>query len=89
MEQNITYAWFETEFDLPDDWATTNGRVLFNFEAVDYEATVYINGQKAGFNRGGYWHFSVDGTDLLQDGSNKLHVFVYDPTDVSLVLPSV
>ncbi len=29
--------------------------VLLNFGAVDYEATLYINGGQAGFNRGGYY----------------------------------
>lgn len=56
---------------MPSDW--TGDRVLLNFEAVDYEATVYVNGRKAGFNRGGYFAFTLDITSLLRSGSNELY----------------
>ncbi|KAI1879188.1 hypothetical protein JX265_002142 [Neoarthrinium moseri] len=79
---NQTYSWFARDFTVPPDWSKQDGRIILNFEAVDYEATIFINGRQAGFNRGGYWHFSVDATDYLSvNGTNKLHVFVYDPTD--------
>ncbi|KAI0134777.1 family 2 glycosyl hydrolase, partial [Xylariales sp. AK1849] len=82
---NVTYAWFTREFTVPSDWSNYNSRLILNFEAVDYEATVFINGRQAGFNRGGYWHFSIDATDFVSfNGTNQLcdHVFVYDPTDL-------
>lgn len=83
QQLNVTYAWFTRDFTVPSAWASQSGRILLNFEAVDYEATVFVNGQKAGFNRGGYWHFNVDVTDFLSlNGTNKIHVFVYDPTDI-------
>lgn len=81
QQLNVAYAWFATEFELPQRWSNSTGHVLLNFEAVDYEATVYINGQEAGFNRGGYWRFTVDATRFLKSGVNTLHVFVFDPTD--------
>lgn len=68
----MLYNWYSTSFTVPSDW--TGDRVLLNFEAVDYEATVYVNGRKAGFNRGGYFAFTLDITSLLRTGSNELYV---------------
>lgn len=46
-----------------------------NFAAVDYEATVFVNGKKAGFHRGGYFHFAFDITEFVnRDGENELYV---------------
>ena len=42
---------------------------------MDYEATVFMNGQQAGFNRGGYARFSVDVTEYISHGGeNELYV---------------
>lgn len=47
--------------------------MLLNFGAVDYEATVFVNGHNATFHRGGYFEFSVDVTPYLNaGGSNEL-----------------
>ncbi len=71
--------WYRRTFTVPEAW---NGRrVQLNFGAVDWEATVYVNGQQVGAHRGGYDAFSLDITAALQDGSNELIVGVYDPTD--------
>jgi beta-galactosidase/beta-glucuronidase len=49
--------------------------VLLNFGAVDYEATVFVNGEEAGFHRGGYFEFSVDVTPYLNaNETNELFV---------------
>ncbi|KAL0936196.1 glycosyl hydrolase family [Colletotrichum truncatum] len=78
---DVTHMWFATKFQVPSDWG--NQSVLLNFEAVDYEATVFINGQKAGFHRGGYFRFTVDATKYInRSGENTLLVFVHDPTDM-------
>ena len=66
------YNWYSTSFTVPSDW--TGDRVLLNFGAVDYEATVFINGRKAGFNRGGYFAFTIDITDHLNSGANELYI---------------
>lgn len=66
-------SWFSTSFTVPKAWKKQ--RVLLNFGAVDYEATVFINGRKAGFHRGGYFHFTIDGTDHVSfDRENELYV---------------
>lgn len=46
---------------------------MINFGAVDYEATVFINGRQVGFHRGGYFEFTFDVTDYLSTtGTNEL-----------------
>lgn len=67
----MLYSWFSTKFTIPNNWR--RDRVLLNFGAVDYEATVFINGKKAGFHRGGYFAFQVDITNhLFWHGDNEL-----------------
>ncbi len=71
--------WYRRSFTVPTEWA--GERVLLNFGAVDWEATVYVNGQTVGSHRGGYDAFSFDITDRLNGGLNELIVSVYDPTN--------
>ncbi|ATP56261.1 glycoside hydrolase family 2 [Pedobacter ginsengisoli] len=56
-------------------------RVMLNFGAVDWQATVFVNGKEIGEHQGGYTAFSFDITDLLRSGNNELMVRVFDPTD--------
>jgi hypothetical protein len=68
------YSWYQTSLEVPSDWPSAN-KVLLNFGAVDYEATIFINGKQAGFHRGGYFEFSVDVSPHLNtNGSNELWV---------------
>jgi hypothetical protein len=71
--------WYRRTFTIPTEWA--GERVLLNFGAVDWEATVYVNGQPVGSHRGGYDAFSLDITDQLNGGLNELIVNVHDPTN--------
>jgi beta-galactosidase/beta-glucuronidase len=78
-----TYAdsrlWYRRAFETPAPWK--GRRTLLHFGAVDWEATVYLNGKELGVHRGGYDGFSFDVTDALnQDGPNELAVAVWDPT---------
>jgi hypothetical protein len=56
-------------------------RTLLHFGAVDYQATVYLNGREIGAHSGGYQSFAFDITDALRRGDTELVVRVYDPTD--------
>lgn len=72
---DVKHMWYETVFDVPTDW--DGQRVLLNFEAVDYEATVFVNGEKLTNHIGGYARFTVDVTDSVNFGSsNDLYVKV-------------
>jgi hypothetical protein len=77
MSFSVTHMWFGTNFTVPQRWAESGRRVLLNFEAVDYEATVYVNGAEVGFNRGGYSRFTLDITEnIISDKANELYVFL-------------
>ncbi len=54
---------------------------LLNFEAVDYDATVWLNGKQVGSHRGGNTPFAFDISDALVDGENELVVRVLDATE--------
>jgi predicted amidohydrolase YtcJ len=72
--------WYRRTFQVPKKWEKQ--RVLLNFGAVDWEATVWVNGKKLGEHRGGYDGFSFDITDALKEGDEQeVVVGVYDPTD--------
>ncbi|KAI1306146.1 family 2 glycosyl hydrolase [Xylaria venustula] len=81
--QNAQTSWFAREFQVSKDLRRKGDKILINFEAVDYQATVYVNDEIAGNNTGGYWRFSFDITDLVKDGTNTLRVDVFDPTDAA------
>ncbi len=63
-------VWYRKSFSVPAEWK--GQRILLHFGAVDYDASVWINGQKAGSHRGGYSPFSFDITAFLQDGTNTI-----------------
>lgn len=75
-------SWFARDFTVSEDLLLEKDhKLIINFEAVDYQATVYVNDKPAGNNTGGYWRFSFDITDLVKTGTNTLRVDVFDPTD--------
>ncbi len=71
--------WYRRTVSIPSGWSS--GRVLLHFGAVDWEATVWVNGQEAGSHRGGYDPFSFEVGSLLKEGANEVVVRVWDPTD--------
>ena len=54
------------------------GKVLLHFGAVDYEASVYVNGTLVGTHKGGYTSFCFDITKHVVPGPNTLFVAVKD-----------
>jgi hypothetical protein len=72
--------WYHRTFEISKKWK--NQRVMLNFGAVDWETTVWINGQEAGDHRGGYDAFSFDITDFLNPtGKQEIVLSVWDPID--------
>ena len=77
------YLWYHRSFASPQMGA--EDRLLIHFGAVDFRATVYLNGQVVGGHQGGYTSFSFDLTPYLaQRGQQELVVRVSDPTDKGL-----
>jgi beta-galactosidase/beta-glucuronidase len=70
--------WYRRSFTVPKDWAKK--RILLNFEAVDWETAVWVNGRQIGTHRGGYDPFSFDITDALHKrGEQEIILSVWDP----------
>ena len=75
--------WYKRTVDITKE--QLNGCVIINFGAVDYECTLYVNGKKAGYHKGGYVSFSFDITEYLTVGENVLHLQVKDDSkDISI-----
>ncbi len=70
-------AWYRRNFTVPDEW--DGQRIDLVFGAVDWEATVWINGQEACSHEGGYTPFRCDITEFVEDESNELVLRAYDP----------
>jgi len=71
--------WYRRTFRIPDAW--DGKRILLHFGAVDWEASVYVNGKRLGQHRGGYDPFTFDVTDALREGENELLVACWDATE--------
>ncbi|KAJ8122248.1 hypothetical protein ONZ43_g1513 [Nemania bipapillata] len=81
--RNVQTSWFAREFKVSKDLRSKGNKIIINFEAVDYQSTIYVNDKIVGNNTGGYWRFSFDITDFIKDGTNTLRVDVFDPTDAN------
>lgn len=78
--RRIDRLWYRRTFTIPAAW--TGQRVMLHFGAVDWEASVYVNGRAIGSHRGGYDPFSFDITDALgKRGDQEILVGVFDPSD--------
>lgn len=65
-------VWYRREVPIPKEWA---GReVLLHFQAVDYDATVWVNGVEAGRHRGGFTPFTVELRGLACPGETAVIV---------------
>lgn len=72
----ISGVAYRRNFELSQE--ELSGRVLLHFGAVDYEASVYINGTLVGSHKGGYTSFCFDITKHVAPGPNTLFVAVKD-----------
>ena len=74
------HSWYRRTFTIPSSWS--GQRVLLNFGAVDWQATVWVNGRRIGTHRGGYDAFTMDLTAALRhSGVQEMVVGVDAPVD--------
>lgn len=76
MDQLYYYEgtiWYKKSFDYN---LNPKELVYLYFEAVNYDATVYLNGEKLGTHTGGYTPFQFEVTDKLQQKDNFVVVKV-------------
>lgn len=68
-------GFYRRTFDLPADWDAK--RVFIHFDGVYSAATVYVNGEFAGYSQGANNDAEFDITPLVQAGRNQLSVRVF------------
>jgi beta-glucuronidase len=76
LEQLFFYEgtiWYKKSFDYQ---RRPNTRLFVYFGAANYQADVYLNGQKIGQHEGGFTPFNFEITNLVQDSGNFLIVKV-------------
>ncbi|MEH7387698.1 sugar-binding domain-containing protein, partial [Bacillus sp. JJ1521] len=82
-EEYVNYcgtAWYEKEFTL--DNIENEKKIFLCFEAVDFQARVWINDRYIGEHEGGFTPFGFDITESIKvNEKNSLTVRVYDPQD--------
>ena len=61
-------VWYRRSATIPAAWA--GRRVLLRFQAVDYDSTVWVNGEEVGRHRGGFSPFSCDISDAAGAGDD-------------------
>jgi beta-glucuronidase len=78
--------WFQRHFQVDK---RPDGRAFLRFEAVNYKASVYLNGQHVGDHEGGFTPFSFDVTHVLRDGDNQVTIGVDSVHDNASIPPPV
>lgn len=80
VEKRVTAddaVWYARRVSLPSAWR--NQQVLLNFEASDWETTVWVNGKEVGTHQGGYDPFSFNiSAALSQDAEQEIVVRAWD-----------
>ena len=86
LERHEDHMFYRKLVDVPKSWKVgksgksgTGDRLKLNFGAVDYRATVWVNGKKVAEHTGGYTAFTADITDALKArGPQEIVVGVTD-----------
>jgi hypothetical protein len=82
VQRHVDHMWYRRTFTVPSSWH--GDRLLLHFQAVDYQATIYVNGTKVATHTGGYDAFEADVTGALRrTGPQELLVGVDDTTDIT------
>jgi beta-galactosidase/beta-glucuronidase len=61
-------VWYRQTVLVPDAWA--GRRVLLHLQAVDYDATVWVNGREVARHRGGFTPFTCDLHGVAEPGES-------------------
>lgn len=82
VQQHSNFMFYRRLVDVPPSFTTHGQHVWLNFGAVDWGATVYVNGKQAARHVGGYTSFGVDITPYLHPlGAQEIIVAVHAPVD--------
>ncbi|MGW2281961.1 LamG-like jellyroll fold domain-containing protein [Streptomyces sp. NPDC001770] len=85
LERHEDHMFYRKLVTVPKNWKVGKSgkdkRLKLNFGAVDYNATVFVNGKKVAEHTGGYTAFDADITDALKGtGQQEIVVAVTDTT---------
>src|SRR5215210_8996156 len=69
-------VWYRRTFSMS---SSPGERLLLHFGAVDYRASVWVNGRLVALHEGGHTPFHADVTAAVHDGENVLTVRAEDP----------
>ena len=69
-------VWYAKTLNIPAEWK--GKRILLHFGAVDYLATVWVNGKQVGTHTGGYTPFAFDITDCLNYENDRVVLSAFD-----------
>ena len=72
-------VWYSRTFTA----VKSDKRLLLHFEGSDWHTRVFVNGHFVGEHKGGYARFSFDITDWIENGENRLTVYVTDSFSIS------
>lgn len=71
-------VWYKKTVEITEE--QLKGKAFIIFGAVDFHASVYVNGEFAGEHFGGYTSFRIDATKFLKAGKNTITVCAEDDT---------
>ena len=66
----LNAVWYRRSVTIPASWA--GRRALLHFQAVDYDATVWVNGVEVGRHRGGFSPFACDLGGVAEPGAEAV-----------------
>ena len=89
LRQQSGTAFFRRTFTVEPERveAAESSAAILHFGAVNYQATVWLNGARVGAHEGGYLPFEFDVISCLRAGENELLVRVVDPSDDRALFP--
>jgi beta-galactosidase/beta-glucuronidase len=67
-------VWYRRTFEAP-----RAEHLLLHFGAVDYRATVWVNGEEVAAHEGGHTPFTADISEIARNGDNEIVVRAEDP----------
>jgi beta-galactosidase/beta-glucuronidase len=70
-------VWYRRQIPVPEEWS--GKQILLHFGAVDYRATVWVNGIVVGTHEGGHTPFHCNITGALGKGGDQIVVRAEDP----------
>lgn len=84
IDRHEEHMWYHLMIEVPRSWHAGDNWMLLYFGAVDYEATLWVNGQRETKHTGSYGRFSTNITAALaRSRLQEIIVSVTERTDAT------